>query len=358
VIGKAGGRSDDDDGTTRLLVEKGHKRKPSPEEQDQEDKRTSKLQEFITAHGGKGRAKIYRVVDGDPLYATTFVVDEDFIDNVEEKLAELGGGKYYVKLYWGAKCETALPYFVDPLSHPTKKTPAEERREGGAMPQTPAEFQAFMTNTITGALQPILAAIVPRQDGGQIELLKTLLVSQQEQSTRLLEATLGARHQAGDHKSMLRDVAETITLVDAVRGGSGAARSDEKRSLAMKFLDGPLTKAAERAADRVIDKYMPEDEAPEKAAPARALPRRAAPPASAPPPAPPPAPPAAAQRPVPPLTPTTPIHPPRGVKPMAAGELAKMAHASRASGGRVPRATEPAPRAAEVLPKAVKEGGG
>lgn len=324
---------------TRLTLERGSTQE-SPEERDDVERRQSHLYELLERHGGKGRAKVYRVIDGENCYALSWPVDKEIADNLEERLAELGGGKYCVKLYWGPRCEASINFVIDAAMHPIKKTEPELKREGGLMPQTPAELATFMQQ----AMQPMMAAIVgavqPRDDGSR-DLIKLMLLQQQEQarearqlSDRLLANALMPRSGggAGDPKSALRETAEMIGLVDKIRGdgAGGDPARDERRSLASRIIEGPANKAAERIADRIVDKYFDEEDGKKKpeAAPV------ARPPA------------------IPPTSPTTPVNMPRGIQPLSPAELARMPR-NRGKAAPAPAAT-PAPIASEAIPTATR----
>jgi hypothetical protein len=338
---------------TRLTIEKGATA-PSEEERDAVERRESRLAELIDRLGGKGRAKVYRIIDGipDPQYACSWSVDADLSDNLEERLAELGGGKYAVKLYWGGKCEASLNFSVDAQTHPVKKTEAEQRREGGGMlPQTPAELAAFVSNSLGAALQPLMLAMQQPRSSGSEDLIKLMLLNAQQQAAesramteRLLDGMFSQRN-APAPTNGLRELADTVSIVDAIRGDAGGSRDparDERRSLATKLLEGPVEKAAVRMADRLIDKMTTEENQPAKRRPAPVA--QTAPAAAAGPPVAPPARPA--QLPTP--SPLTPVSMPQGVKPLAQADLARM-HGK-------PAAPTPAPRAAEAVPTAVQKG--
>ena len=336
-------------GTTRLLVEKAP---ASAEETDAAELRASKLAELIERLGGKGRAKVYRVINGENCYCCTWPADDELRDNLEERLAELGGGKWSVKFYWGAKCEGSIQFLVDEQTHPTKKSDAEQRREGGAMPQTPVELAAFISQSLQSALQPVLQQLATPRDNQSAELMRLMLLSEQQRaaearalSEKLLTTLIAQRNApVADGKGALREVAETVQLVDAIRGGRGDDVRDavdergDKRSLAVKLIEGPVEKAVTRMADRVIDNFLEPNPAtptasPKSATGAAAPVQAAAPVATRP-----------AQLPTP--TPTTPVAMPRGVKALPQSELAKL------RGGVRPAAT-PAPRAADAVPAAV-----
>lgn len=343
-------------GGTRMTIEKGLPAAAATEEErDNVERRESKLADLISRMGGKGRAKVYRIIDGaaDPQYSCTWPVDDDLADNLEERLAELGGGKYAVKLYWGAKCEGSLTFTVDALSHPVKKTEAEQRREGGIMPQTPAELGAFISQALSTALQPVLLTLQQPRDNSSSELVKLMLLTSQQQAAearalteRLLEGVIANRAPAANPANAgLRELADTVQLVDAIRGdGGGRDPRDEKRSLGARLIEGPMEKAAVRMADRIVDKFTAPEEPAPKRRPTPAPPPVSAAPVAASPPVPPVA--AAPARPsqLPPATPTTPVVMPRGVKPLAMGELARIHQKP---------APTPAPRAAEAVPAAV-----
>lgn len=326
-------------GATRVVVERALPPARSAEEREREEYESSHLADLVEKMGGQGTAKVYRILDGRDCYAVSWPADQALVDTVEEKLAELGGGRYRVKLYWKSKCMGAPEFNVDPHLHPIRKTAAEERR--GETYGTP-EIAQLVSQAVAQTMAPLMQLLAGRNDNaGLSEVLRLHLESNRQyqqslerQNDRLLEAFSGRSAspapQLGDQLSQM---AKVVRAVDDIRGPQ-AATADGKRSLAMRFVEGPLEKAVVHVADKVVERYLDSPDGQQ------GNPQLSRPPVPVAPP------PQVASPPnLPPRGPTVTM--PQGVRPLDQAEL------SRQRAGQRPPA--PAPMVADALPAAAQK---
>lgn len=260
---------------------------------EKEDERyeNSPLAKLLERMGGNGSAKVFRLVNGKPSYCGSLTIDKVAADNFEEQLASLYGcGDFEARFITGSTYRGELKFTVDSQAFPPKKSEAELRREGH-----PSELAA----AIAGAMQPLLqqqaelvkALATPRGDDSMKDLLKFIMSESDKNLQRaernadrlvdIVTRNAAAAPAAQAPKPLLDQVREIHGVVKAVEELGGGGMSNEKKGLVGRLIDGPVERGVEKAADRLVDRWLGAAEQPAAAAAPAAAQTPAPPPASA-----------------------------------------------------------------------------
>lgn len=243
------------------------------EEAAGEEASQSKVGQLFDRLGGKGKLRIYRIVDGEERYSKILDVDDNLSENLEETVAKLcGGGTFILRGFHRidagqTKCVGVATMHIDELVHAPRQTEREKQRDGDrgqpAIADTTKEIVAMLRDQVRQTRDD--AASKEQGTNGMFAQMMQLQSQQAAQTAQMqIEASkasqqtmmtlfgLFMQQKAGGGGGLgLEQLGQARTFLEGMGFAPAGSKAEDTRSFGERLIEAPLARMADRIGDRV-----------------------------------------------------------------------------------------------------------
>jgi len=248
------------------------------EKEKEEDKHQSKIESLLESLGGDGTLKVFRVENGTPAYCCQMPVDDDLINNLEERIGKMcGAGSYSLRAFHKSKYLLTVPMVVDETMYPIKQSESERKREvarGETPPTTPGlDPISVMTMAREAADRATMEARTQaaQQSASQQQMFIAMMQLQENAAARQLElirAMNGTNRASEPVENGINTVVNVAKLLETLgykKPGEDGGYPDD-RSMTERILTAVINPIAGKVGD-AVSRQLADSMAPPKTLP-------------------------------------------------------------------------------------------